>query len=255
VKKRVLVMSDTHCGHVVGLTPRENQLQDGSKYADIEREMWDWYVEELNKYKPFNILIFNGDAIDGKGDRSGGTELLTTDRNKQVDMAMKVIAQTEAKDIRLVYGTPYHAGKDEDWEKVLADKLGCKVESHGFYSVNGCIFDVKHKIGSSSIPHGRFTAIAKDALWNEMWAIRGGQERANIVIRSHVHYFAMASEAHKTGFITPGLQGYGSKYGSRVCSGTIDIGFIFVDVDNTGSWTYKLILKDGHSEKAPLSIL
>jgi hypothetical protein len=255
VKKRVLVMSDTHCGHVVGLTPKENQLQDGSKYADIEREMWDWYVTELDKYKPFNILIFNGDAIDGKGDRSGGTELLTTDRNKQVDMAMKVIAQTEAKDIRLVYGTPYHAGKDEDWEKVLADKLGCKVESHGFYSVNGCIFDVKHKIGSSSIPHGRFTAIAKDALWNELWSLRGMQERANIVIRSHVHYYAMAEDATKTAFITPGLQGFGSKFGARVCSGTVDIGFIVIDVEDNGEWSHDLSIKAGSTEKPQVSIL
>jgi hypothetical protein len=220
VKKRVLVMSDTHCGHVVGLTPPEYQLRDGSKYNRIEQEMWGWFSREMVKYKPFDILIFNGDAIDGKGDRSGGTELLTADRKKQVEMARKVIEETMSKEVCMTYGTPYHTGKEEDWEAVLADKIGAKIESHGFYSINGCIFDVKHKIGSSTIPHGRFTAIAKDALWNELWSLRGQQERANIIIRSHVHYFAIAGDSYKTAFITPGLQGYGSKFGSRMCSGT-----------------------------------
>ena len=37
---------------------------------------------------------------------------------------------------------------------------------------------------------------------------------------------------------TPALQGYGSKYGKRICSGTVDFGFIHMDIDEKGrlSW-------------------
>lgn len=255
MKKRILVMSDTHCGHVVGLTPPEYQLKDGNKFSNIQQEMWNWFITEIEKYKPFNVLVYNGDAIDGKGERSGGTELIRPDRNTQVDMSKFIIESTGAKDIKLIYGTPYHTGKDEDWEKVLADKVGCSIESHGFYNINGRIFDFKHKIGSSTIPHGRYTSLARDTLWNSLWSLRDEQPNSDVIVRSHVHYFAMAGDEYKMGFITPCLQGFGSKYGSRVCSGTVTIGFIIFDVEENGAWHYQVVSKVGQSERAKVSIL
>ena len=83
--KRILATGDWHCGHVVGLTPPEWQHQEigdkyHDKYARIQRQMWDWFVNAVDKYRPIDRLIINGDLIDGKAFRSGGTELITTDR-------------------------------------------------------------------------------------------------------------------------------------------------------------------------------
>ena len=246
--KRVLIIADTHCGHLAGLTPPEYQYEflDTSKtkrndYAKQQKDLWQFYADTVNSLRPIDILIFNGDAIDGKGDRSGGTELISSDRAEQVNMAMQVIEFVEAGSIVMTYGTPYHVGKDEDWEAVLADKVGAKIGSHEWIDVNGLVFDVKHKIGSSTIPHGRYTAIARDALWNDIWARRGEQPAAQVIIRSHVHYHIYIGEFGRVGIITPGMQGYGSKFGSRQCSGTVDVGMIYFDVDQEGNYSWDSI--------------
>jgi hypothetical protein len=87
--KRVLIMSDLHCGHRVGLTPPDWQYRPGvrSKWRKIQQACWNWYANEIEEAGPFDVVIVNGDAIDGRGERSGGTELLTTDRHEQVEIA------------------------------------------------------------------------------------------------------------------------------------------------------------------------
>ena len=246
--KRVLIIADTHCGHLAGLTPPEYQYEflDTSKtkrndYAKQQKDLWQFYADIVNSLRPIDILILNGDMIDGKGDRSGGTELISSDRAEQVNMAMQVIEFVEAGSIVMTYGTPYHVGKDEDWEAVLADKVGAKIGSHEWIDVNGLVFDVKHKIGSSTIPHGRYTALARDALWNDLWAKRGGQPQADIIVRSHVHYHVYCGERKRLALITPALQGHGSKYGSRICSGTVDTGIVYFDVDKEGGYAWECI--------------
>jgi hypothetical protein len=62
-----------------------------------------------------------------------------------------------------------------------------------------------------------------------MWAERDLQPKAGIVIRSHVHYFGYCGDARAMMLTTPALQGFGGKYGSRQCSGTIDVGFISLE--------------------------
>ena len=117
--KRMVVISDLHCGHVVGLTPPRWHFQiDGKLYAN-QKELWGFYAQSIDSLKPIDILVVNGDAIDGKGCRSGGTEQNTTDRLEQCEMAIECIEYTEAKTVRMTYGTPYHAGQDEDFEKII----------------------------------------------------------------------------------------------------------------------------------------
>ena len=146
-------------------------------------------------------------------------------------MALPVFGQQNAAQIRMAYGTGYHEGTEEDhadqvFKGVKAEKIG----SHDFVDVEGLIFSYRHFIGRSSIPHGRFTAIGREKLWAEKWAKRREYPDPDIIIRSHVHYFGFCGDADWLGVTTPALQGYGSKYGARIASGTVDFGFISFDV-------------------------
>jgi hypothetical protein len=239
--KRILVLADTHCGHKVGLTHPDYWDNVHDKFHAIQEEMWDSYTSMVDEYKPYDYLLFNGDAIDGRGERSGGTELITADRKKQAHIAQRAIQYADCENIYMTYGTPYHVSSDgEDWEAILASDLGAKIESHGFYEINGRIIDMKHKIGSSNIPHGRLTALAREIMWNRVWLVdREQQPRADILIRSHAHYFEQAEHMGCIGFITPCLQGMGSKYGARQCSGTIDFGILVIDISDDGEITWK----------------
>lgn len=230
--KRVVVISDQHAGHRVGLTPPPFQTAiKGRKYYNIQRELWKKFSFIIDKLKPIDILMANGDCIDGRGSRSGGTELIEIDRRKQIDIAAYAINYCDAKKVVITRGTPYHTGVNEDWEDQLQEKTkASKIGDHEFYDVNGVIFDVKHNIGASSIPHGQFTPVARDRLWNLIWSEYEMQPKADILIRSHVHYFLGAKGVDWDAFITPALQGMGSKFGAKICSGLIHWGLIWFDV-------------------------
>lgn len=261
-RKRVVTISDTHCGHEFGLTPPAWQYKQSthpriSKAAKFQKALWGFGVDALEDLKPIDVLICNGDMIDGKGEKSGGVEQITTDRLEQVEMAAEFINLAEAKQVRLIFGTRYHTGRDEDFEQVLIDKIRCKntsIQGHGFFDVNGCVFDVKHKVGGSSIPHGRHTALARAHLWNELWAAHGKQPKASVIQRSHVHYHVACSGKGWVAMTVPALS-YGSSFGIRECEGEVEIGMVVVDVDSAGGWRWEPVFAEFKEMRAAVEYL
>lgn len=242
-RKRMLILSDMHSGHAVGMThpdhnPRYNDPLSALD-ADYRDKLYSWTMDEIRQLGKIDLTVHNGDAIDGKGWRSGGTEIIAQDRNQQVTMAKTFLEAIDTTEIRLTYGTAYHTGDGEDYEDVLATKLGCPKPGDTLdLEINGLVFNFKHKVGGSQIPHGRLTAQLRDKLWNDIWAARGEFPRSHVQIRSHNHYFVYGGDYDMMVIATPALQGYGSKYGKRICSGTVDFGFLHVDIDEKGrmSW-------------------
>ena len=119
---RILLWGDAHCGSNVGLTPpayrtgftpdpKTEEHRTQNKWAKIQKECWDWYVARVNMLKPIDKLFYLGDGIDGTGHRCGGTDLIHIDRKVQVQMAIEALEVVEAKDMVMVYGTPYHIGE------------------------------------------------------------------------------------------------------------------------------------------------
>ncbi len=251
--KRIGIFADLHDGHRAGLT-HPNWFVGGGTEANkktlvLEQEMWRKFTRKVKPFKDnLDLAIWNADMIDGRGERSGGTELITADREEQALMAARVIEYVGAKKNLITYGTPYHAsGGGEDWENLVAREVGAEIHSHLFVDVNGLVFDVKHKVGGSTIPHGRFTALARERLWNLVWAEReDSQPKANVVIRSHVHYFGYCGTHGYLAMTTPALQAAATKYGARQCSGTVDFGFLTFDVKNKEDWSW-------HAHLVPLA--
>jgi hypothetical protein len=241
--KRLVVISDLHCGHRAGLTPPDWQWPERSKtaerrrFAEVQRRVWEFYATTLASLAPIDCLVVNGDAIDGKGERSGGTELLEADRTEQVAMAACCIREAKARRIYVISGTPYHTGREDDYEADLAREVGAAhYGAHEWIDCEGVIFDVRHKVSSSVIPHGRNTGPNRAALWNSLWAERGIQPRAQVIVRSHVHYHVYSGDARRLVITTPALQAW-TKYGSKECEGTNDIGLVNFDCDK-GSYTW-----------------
>jgi hypothetical protein len=246
--KRIVIISDLHCGSRSGLTPpawqwpTNSKNRDRRKYAEMQARVWAYYEETLAALQPIDCLVVNGDAIDGKGERSGGTELLEADRNEQALMAAECIRVARAKQVVIVRGTPYHVGKEDDFESAVAALCGAnKIGDHEWIEAEGIIFDLKHKVGSSSIPHGRNTAPQRAALWNALWAERGLQPRARVIVRSHVHYHVYSGDVRKLVLTTPALQGW-TKFGAKECEGTTDVGLVHFDCEGGNfSWVAHLL--------------
>lgn len=253
--KRVVLLGDFHCGHVAGITPPAFQFAPGGgeyrdKFGKLQAECWAFYSATIARLQPVDVLIANGDLIDGNGKKSGGTEEISTDPQVQCDMAVQAIKLVKAKHVVITAGTGYHVGDETDWEESIAERVSAKFGSHEWVDVSGVVFDVKHHLGSSSVPHGRHTAISRDRIWNLMWALREDQPRANFYVRSHVHYHSVAGGAGWIGMTLPALQAARTKYGGRRCSGTVDYGLVHVDINSNGAHTWQAHLADLRNQRS-----
>lgn len=233
--RTVLALGDMHCGHLGGLTPPAWMVKSkrNRKIHDLQKESWRHYLERVVKpFKKYDVVIGMGDYIDGKGARSGGNELITTDLEEQAEMAFECLRMFEAGTFALVHGTPYHSNSasGEEMDRVVADRLRedgrlVHMDHRLFPEVEGVVFDVRHKIGGSSVPYGVHTPIAKEAYHNLMAAEWGSGPRAGVVLRGHVHKFHFCGGPGWLGVNTPALQTV-SKYGSRECSGIVHWGAV-----------------------------
>lgn len=254
--KRIVILGDLHCGHWAGLTPppwhnsATAEHPSDRKAARLQGECWEFYAATIAQLRPVHILIANGDLIDGRGEKSGGTELIAVDRKEQTDMALACLRHIKAQQAVLTYGTDYHVGQMESWEEIIADGLDAKIGAHEWVSVNGLVFDCKHHLASSSVPHGRHTAIARDRLWNQLWGEHDRQPKAQVLIRSHVHYHQFVGGPDWLGMTLPALQAAGTRYGARRCSGLVDYGLVHFDVTPSGGFTWQAHIARLISEKA-----
>lgn len=254
--KNVVIISDLHCGSVVGLTPPEYEV--GGEIDDRTAErlaLWDAYTEMIDKFRSthgnIHILIVNGDCLDGKCSRWGSTDVITTRIRTQIDMAACCIRYARADNILMTYGTPYHVGAEEDWEAYLARDVDAIIKDHLFLEIGGVNFSIKHKISASSIPHGRHTPVAREKLWDTLWAVEKQQHpKSDVIVRSHVHYFSFCGDGNYLGLTTPALQGLGGKYGARMCAGTIDFGITYF-ICNQGKyeWGYYISIVEEQKDK------
>ena len=264
MNKRVVIISDLHCGHLTGLTPPNWQINQTKqpeefdtkhqKFALIQKDIWNFYVKTIKELQPISLLVCNGDLVDGHGIRSASSEQITTDIIEQTNIAIKCIEQCKAQKHIFTVGTQYHTSTPnggEDFESIIANHFNAsKIGSHEFINVNGLIFDIKHHVGTSQSPLGRNNGIVKDRLWNLIWNEHNEQPKANIIIRSHAHYFNYCGENGWLGMTTPALQGMYTKFGTRRCSGHVNIGLIHFDINEKGLYSWQPHIAQTPSQKA-----
>jgi hypothetical protein len=259
---RVVILADTHCGSRSGLTPPGWGYQAGS--GDTDRETWaTWqdalwaeYARICQKLQPVDLLICNGDMVDGRGAKTGGVEELEADRAKQARMAARCIEEMHALRILLVAGTPYHSAEDgEDWDAAVAEHVTCEVlGTEGYVNVRGLVFHVKHFAPSSIIPHGRFTGPAREYLWLALRALHHDCPRADVVVRSHAHYGIDAGNRYWRVIVTPGMQGF-TRYGRKTGLREVDLGVTEFNVTSREEWTWKTHWIDLPQVAAPVITL
>ena len=240
---KIVMLGDLHCGHAAGLTPPDWWVNDKQNLAAYQRESWARYLDFIKQIGRPDILICNGDAIDGKGQKSQGVELLTPDMEQQALIAAQCLGQWKAKKVIMTYGTPYHTGTGENFENIAARALDADIANQQFLEIDGVIFSIKHKpAGSSSIPHGRHTGVARDRLWNVLHADIENQPKADVIIRSHVHYHTFSGGPDWLAMTLPALQGPKSRYGVRECTGIVDWGIItFQTKKGAYSWQSHIV--------------
>ena len=234
--KRVVIVSDLHCGHVSGLTPPGHMSGD-KRHHTFQDQAWKAYTKMLKELQPIDILVANGDLIDGKEHKTSG-ELLTNSITAQVRLATECLKEADAKKILVTRGTWFHVTPD-DAEDILRDNdLKATVKDQIWLDVNGVCFHIRHFVHGSQLPHGRFTAVSRERLQNLLWSEIGIAHKADVIIRSHVHYHVFCGTHEYLAMTTPSLQGW-TKYGSRKMSSTVDWGMVHFDVNEKGEYSWE----------------
>ena len=220
--KRLIVISDTHCGSKLGLTPEKWQQEELCGKAPSY--VWNWFDTQVKTVGKIDACVWNGDLIDGRG-RKETNDHLTTNLSDQKKMAIDVIEHVGAKQNYFVYGTGYHVTDGEDQEDAIAEHFGTVPHTSLSLDVGGKLFDFRHHSGKTSIPHGQGTLITKQLLWNLMHDVIDGERRADVVVRSHVHEYVCIDTCFGTAITTPAMQLPGSSYGRKYV-GHYHVGFI-----------------------------
>lgn len=261
--KKILVVSDTHGGHMCSLTPPEFWVNERSnkEFYSIQRESWEWFSDKVKSIGKVDAVVANGDLIEGKGYRSGATEMITTDLIKQTEIAIRLLEEIKFDKFYCTTGTASHTSEfGEDFESLVADRFKGIIKDHLFLDVNGCILDIKHDIPGSSLLSGRTTAVIKAWEWACKQADNGTAPRPDVILRSHVHFCMMATDNKNfIAMTTPALQSAASKYGKRKCQGITDFGFIEIDIPANYShitdFKYKVHLKNLESNISRLEMV
>jgi len=241
--KRIVTVNDLHCGNVAGLTPPNfnPRSEEEEKMFKYRAALYRWYKNEMDKLQPIDICVCNGDAIDGQGKKTGGTEQLTTDRLKQIDMATRCLLDINATKYYFSFGTGYHVGPEEDMEREIAKNFDAPIKDVTTIEMRGVVMKWRHHIGTSQSPQGRATALLKEQQWDLNWAWDGEFPFADILTFGHAHYFEHVMNRLGAIFISPGLQGLdGSSYGGRRMGGTVDFGFLHFDVEDNGEYSWRI---------------
>lgn len=236
--KRVLIISDTHCGHKAGLTtPSFNPSTDD--FYSKRTELWNWFETQILRIGKPDILVCNGDMVDGNAKKNGGVELLTTDRSKQTDMAQEIVKLINAKTTLFTEGTEYHVGKSESWDNELAKRFGSTAKNILNFKVNGVGFNVRHHTNGSSTLNNRSNSVIQEARWDILQNEADGFE-PHIWVRGHVHYYNLFEDVvgtkTRTYITSPALQLPATNYGERRCRGGVNVGFLLFNIYDNGDY-------------------
>lgn len=237
--KKIGVVADLHCGSEVGLTcfPKNK----------TQKELYGQWKKTSKWFGKLDALIVAGDMIHGSS-KHQDVCYTEPDRLNQATIAATCLGEIDTKKYILCRGTASHVSTEtgEDFENVIADHLAPKAEIYDYLEsieCEGVIFRVKHKIGASSIPHGRATAALREVMWNSLNSVAEKEPKANVLLFAHVHYFVAVCNAWAEAIICPCWQARGGKYGNRECGGSVDNGALLFEINgDTYDWHRRLFV-------------
>jgi len=219
--KCVLVVGDLHCGSIYGMLPPDFQTSDeGVKRQNPgQKYLWDcWqYLAARIAGLPIVAVVVNGDCIDGRQQAQRGTELALPMLEDQTAAAEKCLL-TLKDGIKakpkwyFTAGTEFHDQKAGREVEVLARALGATPYNGlgtGRYcrevldlEIDGVVGNFAHSISCSGGLY-RATAPDREAVWSALAGKEGKMPKADVLVRSHAHYFVHLEHQTKHALICP----------------------------------------------------
>lgn len=247
--KRVMVISDLHVGSSTAVCSEKPIISDLSTYYVPNKlqktffKAWKDMIKSIDG--TVDLLVINGECIDGANKKQLGQQSWTTNIDDMMNDAKKLIEMIPYKKVLILRGSGYHEQVDgTNFEEIMADKLrDCikykayggegKTDYFAFVKIYGKVFNFTHHIGFSKSEAYRTTALAREMVGMHFQHDKLG--RADIFVRSHVHYFNHIEFTHTHGCTTPAWK-YPDQHLFRggLAGTTADIGSVMFTIHPDG---------------------
>jgi len=228
-----LYFSDLHCGSIFGLLPPDYELPDpqsldldDTEYQIIKRTLslnkgqaylWEIWQDGWKWLPPkIDVGVLNGDGLHGPVEKKGRGiySAINLRPSVQADILKAVLKPIRHRfhDFYILAGSEWHEGELGERLAELAKSQeidacphpsGQYIDSQLFLDVEGVTIDTTHELSYYMIYRGtplereiNFTRI-EDAL------VEGAPD---LIVRSHVHVWAMHRNRHATALSTPAFQ-------------------------------------------------
>lgn len=278
---RGVIISDTHVGGLFALADLDDPAVPRGGQGKATREaLFEIYRDAATKgpYSEPDILVLNGDGIEGQNRKSNGIGTWTTDLNVQIDNATRILKMWNAKRIFVVRGSNYHVGAGNSGlqcEEQLARNVNAEPIPHQdgipyenmersaweqYIHLGNITAHFAHKIAVSKVFHYQTTPTARQMLQaklNDRLRHEIDEYRTKVVVRSHAHYFNHIEFSGSKGYVTPcwkALDDFMLSNGPLDISP--DIGYLgFTVTENGGFQHEKFLWPITNIQPAPFTIV
>ncbi len=250
------IIADLHCGSKWGLFPPEwiaTKSPSNIIQANIaQKYLWEWWLWTAHAWREklggdLDLLIVNGDVMEGKQPKDKSTGLVTADLNEQADIAAQCLdafCSILHPRVKLrTAGSKYHEAPDNPIP-ALDEKLGFKCDVEFKIELpDGRCMQVQHDPGSTGAIY-KGTIVDRTILWSNIAENLNKVPSIGIIVRSHLHYYHMMQTHGKTYVMVPcwKLQDcYAKKNRFRW---TPDLGGVLLTRDDDAYCGYQIHRKD-----------
>ncbi len=247
--KSILIVSDMHVGSSTAVCTKAPAIADlnttynPNKLQQALLEGWKNCIADLTQ-KP-DLLVVNGEPCDGGNPKGLGKQSWSTNIEDQLNDAQKLLEMIPHKQIMFTRGSGYHVDQQgTNFEEILANRMKNTLRYKAFggsgstdyfslVEVYGKKFNFTHHVGFNKWAAYRTTALAREMAGMVFEKDKMGH--ADVIVRSHVHYFVHIEFVHSHGFTTPAWK-YpdGHLFRGGTAGTTPDIGMVEVIIEPNG---------------------
>jgi len=197
-----------HVGSIYSVMPPSYVRADGNRVEanPSQAEIYGHWAELCKEWRRPDILLCNGDIIDGVQPANQGVETWTTSLDEQLDAATVLLKMLEPREAYFTTGTSYHvASAGRRHEETLAGNFGARLDNDVFIDFNGHVIHAAHHISYSKVFHYRTTPLARAMLISKLNEEKS--YKCEWLARSHVHYFVQIRFSSHGALTTPCWEG------------------------------------------------
>lgn len=237
--KRVLVLSDMHCGGASGMLPRDYYNADRDLHlqqSHVQEMLFEQWENMVHSVGAVDAVICNGDIVDGLNRKSKGKDIQVTDMMVQCDIARQLLSMIDCHRFIFTQGSNYHIGDNPSCDEMICTMMKGEWFGHfGDVMFDNITMNVQHWKSYSKNNHGGF-----DSMMGDIDQLRLQGDEADIYIRSHIHNFKYSGGSNYLAVATPcwkGMDGFTSEKSQK----RPDNGYILFNIEGSDySWDYNI---------------